>query len=145
MQRLECQQLAPNFLALALKSKLRIINETNKASVFIEATEFILSNLSERATLSHKTAINTKSNLSSQVFKEITLTLGIDYNPYQSKEKLIDEKLLFSRNNIAHGERLTIDQSDYFALHEQVIELINLFRNQIDNSASTKSYRRLSP
>lgn len=68
--------------------------------------------------------------------------LGLDYSPYATKEKIIDERLLGLRNNIAHGKYLTIDLRDYLELHSEVITMLNTFRNQIDNSANTQSYLR---
>jgi len=143
MQRLSYRDLASNFVAIAIKDKLNDVMESNKTSVCIEVTDFLITKLSERSSIPYKSAINTKSNLSSQVLREITTVLGIDFSAYATKEKIIDEKLLKSRNNIAHGNYLIIDHDEYLELHNQVIEMMNLFRNHIDNSASMKSYCRI--
>jgi hypothetical protein len=97
--------------------------------------------MSERSVLPWKTAINTKSNLNSEVLRQITATLGLDYADYVTKEKLIDEKLLRTRNEVAHGQYLLIGYQQYVSLHDEVLGLIQLFFNQVDNAASMAAYR----
>ena len=144
VQKLKYSELSQNFLALAMKDKLKASKETNKASVYIPVCDFFVSELSQRAKLP-KDGISTSSNLSSAVFKEIILSLGLEFPPYSSKEKLIDEKLLKSRNEIAHGEYLTLEGKDYVELHTQVVEMLDLFRNQIENAAILEQYKFSSP
>lgn len=142
MQKLKYNQLTSNFLALAMKGKLNLMEETNRATVFNEVTEFILSGLDKRCSINYKRSINTESNLSSQVFKQILSVLNLDYSPYELKEKFIDMKILRRRNAIAHGERLDIDKEEYISVHKELIEIINSFKNQIDNAADIGAYKR---
>jgi len=88
-----------------------------------------------------KNAIQTKSNLNSKYFKEIVTSLGLEYSFYEIKEKLIDEVLLGSRNKIAHGERYSLDRVQYIDLHHEVIGMMDIFKNQIENSANLKTYK----
>jgi hypothetical protein len=141
MQRLRYDELSSNFVALALKNKLNQADQTNKASVFTEAIDFIRSQLDERSSVPYKDIVQTGSNLSSSIFREITCVLGLDYSFYETKQILIDEKLLARRNNIAHGNYLSLDKEDYLELHSQVINLLNTFSNQIENCATCESYR----
>ena len=77
MQRLSYQALTANFIALAMKGKLEDARQTNKASIFNEVAEFFLTGLSETCRIPYKDAIDTKSNLSSEVFKEIVCMAGL--------------------------------------------------------------------
>ncbi|MFP4221205.1 MAG: MAE_28990/MAE_18760 family HEPN-like nuclease [Phormidium sp.] len=140
IRKLKYGELSHNFLAFAMKDKLQAVNETNKASVYIPVCNFFISELSQRAKLP-KDGISTSSNLSSAVLREIILTLGLDFIPYSSKDKLIDEKLLQSRNKIAHGEYLSIDGDYYMELQAQVVDMLDLFRNQIENAAILEQYQ----
>ena len=142
MQRMRYDELSPNFIAISIKGKLNEAAGANKASIHTKVVEFFLNNLSARCTIPFKTAVNTKANLSSTVLRNILAMLGLDYTFYETKEKLIDEKLLASRNTIAHGSYLLVTIDDYIELHEQITEMMNHFRNDIDNSASLNKYTR---
>jgi hypothetical protein len=142
MQRLPYKELSSNFIALAMKVRLNEAVETNKATIFTGVAEFFLTELDQRSFIPYKDMIKTGSNLSSANFKEIICVLGLDYSAYETKQVLIDEKLLARRNGIAHGEYLLLDLSDYLELHSQVIGMMELLRNQIDNCAALKHYCR---
>lgn len=144
-QRLPPQQLASNFLALSFCHTINDISDSRKPSAFAHALKVFSDPGISRLNIPYKTGINTESNLSSSVLKEIIWVLGFDYICYETKEKLIDGKLLARRNKIAHGERLSMDIHDYTEVHEAVIEMINTLKNQIENAASLKSYRRALP
>lgn len=108
MQKLSYDQLASNFVALAMKEKLKETKDTNKPSLYIPICDFFLFELNQKSNLP-KEAISTASNLSSEILKEIMSILGLNFADYSTKSKLIDEKLLKSRNEIAHGSYLLID------------------------------------
>jgi hypothetical protein len=97
--------------------------------------------MSERSSIPYKSVIDTESNLSSTVFRDVVEKLGLDYSPYETKEKLIDEKLLNSRNTTAYGSYLQTDLNGYIDMQDEVLGMMELFRNQIENSAMMKSYR----
>jgi hypothetical protein len=143
-KKLTYQQLSSNFLALAMKEKLKEAKETNKPSLYIPVCEFFLSELNQRSILP-KNVISTGSNLSSDILKEITYNLGIDFSIYSTKSVLIDTKLLKTRNEIAHGEYSVFDRDAYLELHRDIIGMLDIFRNQIENAASQKKFRRGSP
>ena len=84
--------------------------------------------------------INTKANLKSEVFADIVMMLGLDYSRFQTKEKLLDERLLKNRNSIAHGRYLQVDFNEYIDLHDEVVGMMNDFYNQIENAAITGGY-----
>jgi hypothetical protein len=139
MQRLPYNQLANNFIALAMKDQLDEAEDTKKATIYNKVAEFFMTRLTERSVIKYEFRIAT-SNLSASVFKEIICMIGLDYSFYESKEVLMNEKLLQKRNSIAHGNYLEIDQKDYDELHTIVIGMMDTLRNQIDNAASIKQY-----
>ncbi|MGD1914251.1 MAG: MAE_28990/MAE_18760 family HEPN-like nuclease [Rivularia sp. (in: cyanobacteria)] len=141
MQKLSYKKLANNFLALAMKDKLKEAKETNKPSLYIPVCDFFLDELNQRCKLPED-VISTASNLSSEILKEITHILGIDFSPYSTKSNLIDIKLLKTRNEIAHGEYSIFDKEEYIELHVEVISMLDIFRNQIENAAINKDYMR---
>lgn len=141
-KKLTYRSLSSNFIALAMKKKLNDAYQTSKATIYTEVSEFFISGLDERSNIPWNNAINTQSNLSSLILKEIICTLGLDYSFYETKSKLIDEKLLNVRNKIAHGEYILTTLSDYFDLHDEILGMMEYFRNQISNAAATEAYKR---
>lgn len=133
-------ELTNNFIAMGSKKLLNEVTESNKITVYARIADFFISGLNARCSIPSE--IETKSNLSSEVLREITYTLGVDYKIYETKAHLIDEALVKNRNNIAHGNYLLIDIEEFLNLHSTIIELLDLFSNQISNAVSTKSYLR---
>jgi MAE_28990/MAE_18760-like HEPN len=141
-QHLKYYDLTDNFIAIAMKSKLDAASGTNQATIHNEVIYFLTESMDQRIELPSKDVIKTASNLSSSVLQQILALLGIDYRPYEMKQVLIDEKLLAKRNKIAHGEFLDVDIDSYRELHEEVIDMMDLFRDQIENHAVQKLYLR---
>jgi hypothetical protein len=142
MQRLLYSELSPNFVAVGIRQLLHSASTSKKSRDHNALVNFFLTRMSERSSISYKTVVDTESNLSSTIFRDVVEKLGLDYTPYEAKGKLIDEKLLNSRNTIAHGTYLQTDLSGYIVLQDEVLGIMEEFRNQIENSAITKSYRR---
>ncbi|NJR22569.1 MAG: hypothetical protein HC786_10600 [Richelia sp. CSU_2_1] len=87
LKKLTYRELATNFLALAMKERLKEAKDTNKPSLYIPVCDFFISELDRRCILP-KDPISTASNLSSEIFKEITDILGIDFSVYSTKSVL---------------------------------------------------------
>lgn len=143
-KKLTYQELSSNFLALAMKEKLKEAKETHKPSLYIPVCEFFLSELNQRCILP-KDVISTASNLSSEILKEITYILGIDFSVYSTKSVLIDTKLLKTRNEIAHGNYSVFDRDEYLELHREIIGMLDRFRTEIENAAIQEKFRQDSP
>lgn len=141
-QKLTYKELAPNFIALGIKWKLNDAIQAKKVSLHKDLVTFFLSRMEERCTFVPE--ISTQSNLSSQVLKEIIATLGLDFSPYETKAILLDEKLLNNRNRISHGRYKIIETDEFMNLYHQIIELMDLFLNQIIDAALTEAYKRTS-
>jgi len=140
-RRLAYNQLSPNFVAIAMKSRLAQATQSNKASTFVTVCEFLLNNLDERCRLSPEHLIKTQGNLSSSVLKDIMLLLDLDYSFYETKEKFIDISLVKARNIVAHGNFLSVDTDEYLELFTKVLEMLEYYRNLIENAALTGRYQ----
>lgn len=84
--------------------------------------------------------IDTKSNLNSEVLRDIALKVCLDYGDFELKENLIDESFVGLRNKICHGERTSISLEDFDLLYSEVTALMDLFKTSILNSVFTKSF-----
>jgi len=140
MQRHTNNELKQNFLTMSMRANTNMHGKSRKTSEFAKVTSFFEDKSTERAIIPYKLAIDTESNLSSSVFKEIAWCLGIDYSLYETREKFIDVTLLTRRNHIAHGEVTSVDASEYDEMRQSVIAMMELIKSQLENSALTKAY-----
>ena len=85
-------------------------------------------------------AVDPRSNLSAEVFENITIAIGVDPSGYAAKYHLLDESLLRRRNEIAHGEYLDIDRPGFESLLTEVVNLLRQYKNDIQNSAVLRAY-----
>lgn len=105
-QNLILSELHNSFLAIALKQKITLFEETNTSTIHAEFIHYFRNNLVDQAKIKPENVISSKSNLNSKILKQILVAIGIDYTSFELKANLIDEKLLHYRNNVAHGEFL---------------------------------------
>lgn len=142
MQRLRNEELQPHLLTLSLRSTVKFSPEAHKHSEYGKLTNFFMSELSNRAKLPFKKGLDTGSNLSSTVLKDITWCLGVDYSWYRTKEKFIDSRLLGRRNHIAHGEEVDVDPDEFEEMRGVVIEMMTYLKTELENCAALRSYAR---
>jgi hypothetical protein len=139
---LRYRDLSPNFVALGIRSKIMVAAQSNSATMHTELTAYLLSDLSDHANIDWERSINTQANLNSKVLREILCVLGLNDKEYLTKGALIDQKLLDNRNKIAHGENLPIDENDYDQLYDEIIQLAERLRTDIEKAAALQNYRR---
>ncbi len=139
-QRLKLNALAPNFLALGLLSNIQR-DQYNIRTVRHELISILTSDLSDRFKINCENIISTESNLNIRALNTILSLVGLDNSNYRGKKGIIDQRLLASRNSVAHGNYLEIDGSDYDSLHRDVIQLIDQFRTDLENAAVLGRYR----
>jgi putative NADPH-quinone reductase len=139
-QGLSYNELTANFVGIALKSEYTKISESGKDSSGVDLANFFYSEMGKKSKISYKTSIKTKSNLSSKVLLDILITLGVNNHSFQTRLHFIDTKLVDPRNQIAHGEFLELSISDYLEIHDDVLTLIDTFKNEVENSAALKKY-----
>jgi len=141
-QRLPVSDLKSNFITLMLKSRIDEATKSKKYSVFDRLTDFLITSQSSQSKVPFKKVVDTESNLSTTILKEITWCLGIEYRLFESKEKLIDVKLVGRRNHVAHGEEELVNIGDFLEMTDEVLGLMNIFRNLVENSAVTEYFKR---
>ena len=142
LKRLRHDQLESCFVALCLKNKINEMDNTNRFDLQTAAVDFMLEQLNERAYIPYEGIIQTKSNLSFFVFRDICTVIGIDYKKYQLKETLIDRELLQFRNSIAHGKYLSMNFNEYLEIYDKIIEMMRDIKDDILNAAATEKFKR---
>lgn len=141
MQKLSHDKLSPNFIALAIRPILMSAFQSKKASDHQKVVNFFLHDFPTQSSLAYTNVIDTQSNLSTVVLRNIIDILGFDYSFYETKEKLLDERLLRNRNRIAHGDFIELQESEVLELLDECIGLMEIFRNQIDNAVILQAYK----
>ena len=142
LKKLRHDQLESCFVALCLKKKINEMDNTNRFDLQTAAVDFMLQQFNERAYIPYEGIIETKSNLSFFVFRDICTVIGIDYKKYQLKETLIDQQLLQFRNSIAHGKYLSMKFNEYLDIYDKVIEMMRDIKDDILNAAATEKFKR---
>lgn len=140
-QKLKHQELSIPFLAMAAANRIEDSARSEKAEMRLNLTSFFINEMKSRSNLNWETSVNTESNLSWRVFKDILLKIGIPYEPFETKQKMIDEKLLGNRNQIAHGIDLEVDYEEYINTHETILEVMQEYFNRVSNSAELKQFK----
>lgn len=140
-QRLNYDQLTNCFVVFGVRKHLANIVGARRSSINIEAIDFFRHRLADRADLSLSNAIDTKSNLNSETFENIALSIGVQATSYDAYYNLIDESLLGRRNGIAHGEYLDLTAEEFRTLADEIIKLLRMYKTDIENLASTAAYK----
>lgn len=141
-KKLKYKELAVNFVAIAVKQKIRDFEQTNKATIQNQIINYLYTCDEETSTINKDNVIRTQSNLNSIILREIMTSIGLDFSPYETKSKLIDEKLLHYRNTIAHGQFLEVDIKDYVDLHDEIRKMIDAFKTDVENAAILSKFER---
>lgn len=140
-QGLRFGQLTPNFIAIGMKGKLSIADDTVKGQRLVEIATFFAAAMNEKANIPWTGAVQTKSNLSPERLRDIITVLGMDYHPFELKERAVVERLVRQRNLVGHGHYLDVDKDEYTDLHRAVLDMIDEFKGQLDIAATTQSFR----
>lgn len=84
--------------------------------------------------------VDTRSNLNTDVIRDICLICGVESNDFELNRTFLDLLLLKRRNSIAHGQPEQIQLKDIDDFVAKVLSLMALFRNLLENKVYTKSY-----
>lgn len=142
-QKLFNNQLKHNFFALEISKEVDIFSKTKKNILHTQIIDSIFDKISKKSNIPFKNKIDTKSNLNSDLFEELMFSVGLETLEYKTHYKIIDERLLGTRNQIAHGEalqQLQLTKESYLELHQIMIDIIGKLRDQIIDAARNKAY-----
>lgn len=143
-QKLSNVLLTENFFALMLKKDIINTGKSPKNSVHVSLLEKIEEKKNSIFFIKYNDSngnriINTDSNLNYELFVEILKSINIE-NVYTTKENYIDSEMLKIRNEIVHGERIKLDSYDFDVTYEQVINIMEDFKEQVVSAAECKIY-----
>lgn len=135
--------LTCNFQALAFKTKITVCGKANRRiQPHLDLLKEILDSQEEKVLIDPQRAIDTESNLNSNVFENICKTVGIDYESYWSTYSHFIDELVKIRCMIAHGELITPDKKYTIEALSIIQNSINHFSTDISNAVTMESYIR---
>lgn len=132
--------LSPNFQALICRQELKLAQQAAKRiGPHLMLINLLMNDLVRSATID-ESAIDTESNLNSEVFENICLSIGVNYNLMWSQEAPFMNDLFEHRCAISHGE--LFEPRDLYALEvvSKVIDWIDNFSTDVENAALEKAY-----
>jgi hypothetical protein len=110
-----------------LEARCRLIND-------------ILDGVGGRFSYVNPDLIDTRSNLNTDIIKEICVICGIDSTHFEQNRTFLDVLVLKRRNAIAHGQQEYIQTDEIDDLVGNILGLMSFFRNQLENKVYTKAY-----
>lgn len=82
-----------------------------------------------------ETIVDTRSNLSFSVLEEIGEIAAINIRILASEQSFIDKILLDRRNNIAHGQNIQVEESDFVDVADRTISIMRAYGNCVIDAA----------
>ncbi|KJS01006.1 MAG: hypothetical protein VR65_10660 [Desulfobulbaceae bacterium BRH_c16a] len=86
------------------------------------------------------TLVDTKSNLNTDVMKDICTICGVDSDHFEQNRTFLDVLLLKRRNVIAHGQQEYIQPDEIDDFVAKILALMSFFRNLLENKVYMKEY-----
>jgi hypothetical protein len=154
-QNLQCCTMIDNLFILYLKKTVKDAKRSNKSLVHAQIYNKILYDNENifKVDVMDKDIVDTESNLSYEVLRDILFSLGFDERGYELKQHFIENNLLEKRNRIAHGEYVNFLSSqtnaedkakdEFNQLYREVFELIEKFKEQILDAALYEKYKKV--
>lgn len=139
-KRVKFKHLDPAFLYMAsLPSLARI------AHVDVNEGLEILGNLMERLENTNKDnfkkKVNTRSNLRSDVLKDLLTMCGLEGAAFEADADFIDREICDSRNEIAHGSGSAPTMEAFLRRRDRAFTLMTQLQSIVVNAAIATSYK----
>lgn len=146
LKRLQYRELDPQFRRNYFLPRLAALSVTKTSlSERCALVDDILVSSDRRFSRAGHDLVNTRSNLTSEVFRDICLVCGIAFGQFEKEAHFIDVMLLKRRNEIAHGEDTRIGIEDLEDVTNRTLTLMRSFGNCIENRVYQREYRVAPP
>jgi len=142
LRKFQYRDLDRQFLRNYFLPRLAALSNSNKnVAERCALIDEILNSSDRRFSRVNEDIINTKANLSFDVFSDICLVCCVPIQSFVDKATFLDVILLKRRNSIAHGEDafLTIDDLD--ELTNETINIMRAFGDALENHVYMKDYK----
>ena len=138
-------ELNSNLVALAVKGKMIAALKSRKTSEYEVVVKEIIRLLEKPVPVQVDAPIDTESNLSSKVLREVFRSIGLDFRGFwETQSTFIDRELVKLRNEIAHGEMRPVTRETYRALSDFIRTALELFKRSLEEAALNKVYLKVT-
>ena len=96
--------------------------------------------MENRSTVPKKNILQTKSNLTFDVFSEILFVIGLDELDFIHKKELINN-LVETRNMIAHGDYKNVSYPSFEEYFTATISAMESLKTKLENCAVQGAYK----
>tara|TARA_R110002072_G_scaffold30957_34_gene96092 strand:- start:469 stop:1116 length:648 start_codon:yes stop_codon:yes gene_type:complete len=135
-------ELDQQFLRNYFLPRLAALSSTTATvSERCEIVDEILSSSDKRFSRFNEDIVNTRSNLSFDVFRDICLVCGVSIDQFTADQSFVDLILLKRRNEIAHGEETLIDADDLDQIVDRTLGLMRRFATALQNRVVLSEYK----
>lgn len=141
MQGLSLKQLSSPFMSMYLVQKCASTLSQKGTYSLMEVCKTLMAENDGPVRLIYNDVVSADSNLNSEVLKTICDSLGLEYSHFEVKKLFIDVGLVKKRNKIAHGELQDVEAGELEEIKDQVVNLIDLFKTEIENAAALSKFR----
>ena len=132
-------QTATNLVVIGIGESYKKLSGKQSFKQKIEFTNKINETFNNPIKFSKK--IDTKSNLRSDVLKEICQMYGFNFENFKEQTSVID-RLVNIRNSIAHGENSVVPDEDNITKYINTInKAMDIFLNEINIFLDNESYK----
>lgn len=100
----------------------------------------VLDSRGERFSQINNALVDTKSNLSIEVLRDICQVCAIPVEDFVAHETFLNVIVLKRRNEIAHGEEVYLEEDEIDDIIDRIIGLMRTFRNLLENKVTQRAY-----
>lgn len=137
--------LSINFQAMACRQDLIIAHKaTRKIEPHISLVRRFTEKYSSSVSINPDDAINTESNLNSEVFQNICACVGVDYNSFWATDGPFIDDLFLNRCAIAHGELHNPKKKYAIEALSFTINAIDRFSTEIENAVIQEHFLKMT-
>lgn len=140
-------ELTPTFQAMAMRGQIRRFGASGKTADHVQLIDLIRRETrppSSERRLPWRRAFRL-GNMKPESMREAIECLGLDYDPFALQEHQLIRRIRRTRNLIAHGRGVPVDQTTYDELHRGTIDLLDVLRDQVLDASSTAAYLANQP
>lgn len=89
-----------------------------------------------------KSIVDTHSNPSTEILKELLLTLGLETDIFRTKANYIDFSLLSNRHKIVHGEKTELVYDDFSLTFDIIMKILIEYKDFLIDAAIEERYKK---